>query len=372
MSIKVGQQVLCHGKVATVKFVGETSFASGIWVGVAFDKPHGKNDGSVQGKRYFDCPKSHGLFVRESTLKPFDDKERAATLIQSMARGDAARAKTREQQAFALWNSLDEQDESEALQKNREVGLAVDTAIRRQAFGENDGRDKRATLRASMIRGDSVPLDGLGEETVPESYTGPHLSIPPRREECIQYLEHLQANPDVLLHRKYAWQILNAAESMLDESHPSSVYMFEIPKGDKTGETRMLLCGDTHGQLNDLLWLFYKFGPPGPNNVYLFNGDIADRGRYSVEIFLLLLAFKICCPHSVIINRGNHESEDMNEVYGFAQECRRKYGGMVYHQFQEIFYRLPLAIVIDKRIICVHGGLSRRDGVTLKMIDSLD
>lgn len=105
---------------------------------------------------------------------------------------------------------------------------------------------------------------------------------------------------------------------------------------------------------------------------YLFNGDIADRGRYAVEIFMMLFAFKLQCPSSVIINRGNHESADMNEVYGFAQEVRQKYGGFVYQKFQEIFHLLPLCVVMEKRVFVVHGGLCRKDNITLQHIDKLN
>lgn len=105
---------------------------------------------------------------------------------------------------------------------------------------------------------------------------------------------------------------------------------------------------------------------------YIFNGDIADRGTSAVEIFLLLFAFKLHCPESVIINRGNHESADMNEVYGFAKEVRTKYGGVLYQRFQDIFHLLPLCVVLEKRVFIVHGGLSRKEGITLKHIDRLN
>ncbi|XP_022080743.1 dynactin subunit 1-like isoform X2 [Acanthaster planci] len=54
-----------HGKVA---FVGVTAFASGKWIGVVLDEPKGKNNGIVQGKKYFSCPDNHGIFVRQSQI----------------------------------------------------------------------------------------------------------------------------------------------------------------------------------------------------------------------------------------------------------------------------------------------------------------
>ena len=73
------------------------------------------------------------------------------------------------------------------------------------------------------------------------------------------------------------------------------------------------MCGDTHGQLQDVLWIFDEHGEPSATNAYLFNGDIADRGKHALEIFLLLFAYQLAEPRSVYINRGNHEQRDLNE-----------------------------------------------------------
>ncbi|KAF3799427.1 Dynactin isoform [Colletotrichum gloeosporioides] len=65
----VGQTVrLSDGRTGIVRFVGTTHFASGDWVGIELEDDSGKNDGSVQGERYFDCGMGHGMFVRPTTL----------------------------------------------------------------------------------------------------------------------------------------------------------------------------------------------------------------------------------------------------------------------------------------------------------------
>ncbi|KAK3387702.1 dynein associated protein-domain-containing protein [Podospora didyma] len=67
--LAVGQRVVLNdGRNATIRFVGPTDFAQGDWVGVELDDQSGKNDGSVQGDRYFDCPMGYGMFVRPSTV----------------------------------------------------------------------------------------------------------------------------------------------------------------------------------------------------------------------------------------------------------------------------------------------------------------
>lgn len=79
------------------------------------------------------------------------------------------------------------------------------------------------------------------------------------------------------------------------------------------------------GQYFDLLELFRLNGRPSEKHWYLFNGDFVDRGSWSSEIALLLYAYKWLRPHGLYLNRGNHETDDMNKVYGFEGECKAKY-----------------------------------------------
>ncbi|KAH3901846.1 probable Serine/threonine-protein phosphatase 4 catalytic subunit [Saccharomycodes ludwigii] len=171
-------------------------------------------------------------------------------------------------------------------------------------------------------------------------------------------------------------------------------------------DTPVTICGDIHGQLHDLLNLFSissgtnnsafddqdetnpvtvttnnsngtttttttpinstrttsipNFSQSLLNTRYIFLGDFVDRGFYSLETFLLLICLKIRYPDRIILVRGNHETRQITKVYGFYDECIRKYGNCnVWRYCCEVFDYLPLGCSInDGTIFCLHGGLS--------------
>jgi serine/threonine-protein phosphatase 2A catalytic subunit len=118
------------------------------------------------------------------------------------------------------------------------------------------------------------------------------------------------------------------------------------------------VCGDIHGQFHDLMELF-RIGGYLPDTNYLFMGDYVDRGYYSVESVTLLVCLKVRFKDRITLTRGNHESRQITQVYGFYDECMRKYGSAaVWKYFTDLFDYLPLTALVENKIFCLHGGLS--------------
>ncbi|TLD25437.1 hypothetical protein PspLS_05760 [Pyricularia sp. CBS 133598] len=167
------------------------------------------------------------------------------------------------------------------------------------------------------------------------------------------------------IHKKYVYQIVIAVKDIV-YNEPTMVEV-DVPE-----DVTLTVCGDTHGQYFDLMELFRLNGTPSEKHWYLFNGDFVDRGSWSTEIALLLYANKWLRPKQFFLNRGNHETDDMNRAYGFEGECKAKYNERTFKLFSESFSALPLATLIGHKFFVLHGGLFSDDNVTLDDIRKLD
>ncbi|XP_069681902.1 serine/threonine-protein phosphatase 5 [Periplaneta americana] len=208
---------------------------------------------------------------------------------------------------------------------------------------------------------DSINLENMAIE---DEYNGPKLED---GKVTLEFMQHLMKTykEQGKLHRKYAYKILLDVKQLF-MSQPSLV---EITIPD---DSKFTVCGDIHGQFYDLMNIFNLNGLPSPTNPYLFNGDFVDRGSFSVECIFTLFGFKLLYPEHFFMSRGNHESQTMNQMYGFEGEVKAKYTAQMSELFTEVYNWLPLAHCLNGRILVMHGGLFSRDDVTLEEIKEID
>ncbi|XP_072405524.1 serine/threonine-protein phosphatase 5 isoform X1 [Chiloscyllium punctatum] len=228
--------------------------------------------------------------------------------------------------------------------------------VKQKAFERAIANDE---LKRSVV--DSLDIESM---TIEDDYTGPKLED---GKVTLKFMKELMQwfKDQKKLHRKCAYQILVQVKEVLSKL-PSLV---EITLSEKESIT---ICGDIHGQYYDLLNIFELNGLPSESNPYLFNGDFVDRGSFSVEVILVLFGFKLLLPNHFHVLRGNHETDNMNQMYGFEGEVKAKYTSQMFELFSEVFQWLPLAQCINSKVLIMHGGLFSEDGITLEDIKKID
>ena len=196
---------------------------------------------------------------------------------------------------------------------------------------------------------------------VEDSYTGPRLETidDVTAEWVVSLMEHQRERK--VLHKKYATMIIQKATEIFEPL--DSLVEISIDELEE-----ITVCGDIHGQYYDLMNIFKINGNPSEENPYLFNGDFIDRGSFSVEVIMLMLAWKVCFPQHFFMSRGNHEAKQLNKMYGFEGEVKAKYDVKTYDLFSQLFCHLPLCHVINRKVMVCHGGLFSKDGVKLRAI----
>uniref|UniRef100_A0A0G4FFZ0 Serine/threonine-protein phosphatase n=1 Tax=Chromera velia CCMP2878 TaxID=1169474 RepID=A0A0G4FFZ0_9ALVE len=227
--------------------------------------------------------------------------------------------------------------------------------IKQQKFAEAIRMEKAKPIS------ETIEVDHI---TVAESYDGPRYQ---RGESGAEFLKELLAwmKEQKTLHKRYAYEIVLDAINLLKQK--KALNYVTVPEGKQ-----FTVCGDVHGQFYDLLNIFEMNGLPSEENPYLFNGDFVDRGSFSVECTLAVFAAMVIFPSHFHLNRGNHETKNMNKIYGFEGEVKAKYDQPLYDLCAEAFCLLPLSHVLNKKVFVTHGGLFSKDDVTLNDIEKVD
>ncbi|XP_047536700.1 serine/threonine-protein phosphatase 5 [Vanessa atalanta] len=228
--------------------------------------------------------------------------------------------------------------------------------VKKIAFEKAISVDKKGVNIA-----DTINLDAM---TIEDEYEGPSLED---GKVTLKFVKELMEyyKEQKKLHKKYAYKILIDVKAYF-QKQPSLVDI-KVPDDKK-----FTVCGDIHGQFYDLMNIFKLNGLPSDTNPYLFNGDFVDRGPFSVECIFTLFSFKLLYPDHFYMSRGNHETRDMNRVYGFQGEVTSKYTSQMADLFTELYNWLPLAHCINNRVLVMHGGLFSKDDVTLDDIRNVD
>ena len=323
----IGEDVLVNGKYkGTLRFIGPTSFATGLWYGVEMEKSIGKHE----GMGYFTTAPKHGTFVKRENLEPFCERSQAASSINGLARMTQARREFNSALENKTFNRLDADDEAQSLLRWQ---LLVNTTL-------GEVMQQRARLSEEQMARLLREAEAMAVEP---GYQGPSLTLPVTEADAWALMEAFREGRQ--LHYKYAMLLLQAYR--IWASGLPTLAEVSVPSSG-----RLTVVGDTHGQLEDLLTIFTLNGVPSPTNAYLMNGDFVDRGPRGTEIVLCLMAWCLAglppqqqppapalagaFPYSpyapgqplppCLLQRGNHESHSQNGAGGFLQEVLLKYG----------------------------------------------
>ncbi|XP_074679508.1 serine/threonine-protein phosphatase with EF-hands 2 isoform X3 [Strix aluco] len=287
---------------------------------------------------------------------------KAAVLIQQWYRRYVARLEMRRRCTWRIFQSIEYACEQDQIKLHNFFSYLMDH------FTPSSSKE-RDFISRMFISGESFKEAELEKYCdyesmeVPDSYTGPRLSFPLLPDHATALLEAFKQKQQ--LHARYVLNLLHETRKHLKQlpniSHVSTCYSEEVT-----------VCGDLHGQLDDLFFIFYKNGLPSPSKSYVFNGDFVDRGKQSLEILIVLFTFLLIYPKEVHLNRGNHEDHMVNLRYGFAKEVMQKYkvhGKKILKMIQNVFCWLPLATLIDQKVLIIHGGIS--DTTDLDMLQKI-
>ncbi|XP_028270396.1 serine/threonine-protein phosphatase with EF-hands 2 [Parambassis ranga] len=287
---------------------------------------------------------------------------RAAVLIQQWYRQYVARTEMRRRYTWHIFQSVEYSGEQAQIKLYNFLGYLMDNFT---------PSSNERNLISHIFRENEVCRDAEWERyfcykniEVPEIYSGPHLTFPLTVEQAVGLVEAFRNKKQ--LHSRYVLQLLLETWKLLR-------MLPNINRISTCHSKEITICGDLHGQLEDLLLIFYKNGMPSLERPYVFNGDFVDRGKDSIEILLILFSFLLVYPSDVYLNRGNHEDHIVNLRYGFTKEVLTKYkmhGKRILKLLQKIFSWLPLATVIDQKVLILHGGIS--DTTDLSIIARVD
>ncbi|KAM7391242.1 hypothetical protein PAMP_021942 [Pampus punctatissimus] len=270
---------------------------------------------------------------------------KAAVLIQRWYRQYVARTEMRRRYTWHIFQSIEYSGEQAQIKLYNFLGYLMDNFT---------PSSNERNLISHIFRENEVCRDAEWERyfcyeniEVPEIYSGPHLTFPLTVEQAVGLLEAFRNKKLVLLTGLFPSSSCTRATSS------SSSWR----RGSCSGCCQISTASPPAKAKKSQ----FVNGMPSLEKPYVFNGDFVDRGRDSIEILLILFSFMLVYPTEVHLNRGNHEDHIINLRYGFTKEVLSKYkmhGKRILKLLQKIFSWLPLATVIDQKVLVLHGGIS--------------
>ena len=122
-------------------------------------------------------------------------------------------------------------------------------------------------------------------------------------------------------------------------------------------QDKVIVIGDLHGDLISLMRMMEIIRLENPKYV-IFLGDIVDRGLYQLECFILVLVLKIKDSNKYFLLKGNHETLEVNQSYGFFQDFLNRFKDpKKFNQITAVYNALPYCALVNESILCLHGGI---------------
>eukprot|EP00607_Mallomonas_marina_P001939 CAMPEP_0182427696 /NCGR_PEP_ID=MMETSP1167-20130531/18986_1 /TAXON_ID=2988 /ORGANISM="Mallomonas Sp, Strain CCMP3275" /LENGTH=658 /DNA_ID=CAMNT_0024610119 /DNA_START=197 /DNA_END=2173 /DNA_ORIENTATION=+ len=306
--------------------------------------------------------------ILRSIIGGFDDKNalqiRAALRIQRQARRKSAWKVAQSENQWKLFSDLDTRDEADMLSLAIFMQTLLDSVPGTSDLNNqlNDDEEEKGdtgisieSIRIAPGNSAGVALGNCQDFDLPKGDITASVAM-----DIVQ------------LYRQNGRLSLKSVQKILRTNYKSYKLLPNTTRVTLDGRAKLNVIGDIHGQLSDLFHILDDAGTPGPNNIYVFNGDFVDRGTSGIEVICVLLALHAALPEYVILNRGNHEDHAICTVYGFQRECKEKYDELTFGMFAEVFRYLPLFTIVNDALFIIHGGLFHDRNVRLADLEQID
>ena len=248
---------------------------------------------------------------------------------------------------FAGWFEREAQDERNRLQLATFLDILYDHQT--EELDHLSHKDQKDTASQKIDAYLSAPSSSSSHHTHHNLFSD---KLQPSN--LISYLDACLHQNDLIINDSIFHESIVHCEELMHNHNNISVVPSHIES--------CVIVGDLHGDLSSLAHIYKKLGPPSDKLVYIFNGDVIDRGYQSVEcLYFILGLLQYYGPHYIFYNRGNHEDVFINKAYGFMDELVRKYGygkaQLLKEALSRFYTSLPLCTWIPKyKTFIAHAG----------------